>query len=75
MNAATSTVREGELTAELVDASGRAIEGFSASDYQPWHGDSKSQPVRWSGGDVCPVDYAAVRFSLQRSRLYGFAFE
>ena len=75
LNAATSTVKEGELTAELVDASGNVIEGFSASDYQPWHGDSKSQPVRWTGGDVCPVDNAAVRFSLQRSRLYGFAFE
>ena len=75
LNAATSTVKEGELTAELVDASGRVIEGFGTSDYQPWHGDSKSQPVRWSGGDVCPVDMAAVRFSVQRSRLYGFAFE
>ena len=75
LNAATSTVKEGELTAELVDASGNVIEGFGSSDYQPWHGDSKSQPVRWSGGDVCPVDMAAVRFSVQRSRLYGFAFE
>ena len=74
LNAATSTVAEGELTAELIDADGNALPGFSRDDYQPWHGDSKAQVARWAGGDTAPRDNVAVRFSIQRSRLYGFAW-
>ena len=74
LNAATSTVAEGELTAELIDADGNALPGFSRDDYEPWHGDSKAQVARWAGGDSAPRDNVAVRFSIQRSRLYGFAW-
>ena len=72
MNAVTSTVGQGELTAELVDSEGRAIEGFGRSEYQAWQGDDKAKILRWSGGNVCPAEHAAVRFYIKRARLYGF---
>ncbi len=75
LNAATSTVAEGELEIELLDGDGSPIEGFTRSDYIAWHGDSKAQPARWTGGDVSPQDHVAARFYVQRSRLYGFAWE
>ena len=75
LNAATSTVSEGELSVELTDPEGKPIEGFTRDDYQPWHGDSKAQQARWTGGDVCPRDDAAARFFIRRARLYGFAWE
>ena len=34
-----------------------------------------SQQARWSGGDTAPRDDLAVRFSVQRSRLYGFVWQ
>ena len=75
LNAATSTVGEGELSVELTDPEGTPIPGFSRADYRPWHGDSKRQPARWSGGDTCPQGYAAARFFLRRARLYGYAWD
>jgi hypothetical protein len=74
LNAATSTVSEGELAVELTDPDGTPIEGFTRADYHQWHGDSTEQPARWSGGDVCPRDDVAVRFFIRRARLYGFAW-
>ena len=74
INAVTATVGEGELTAELLDPEGRPIEGFSRSDYEPWNGDSKAMPVKWAGGEKCPIEYAAVRFYIKRARLYGFGW-
>ena len=75
LNAATSTVSAGSLEVELCGPEGKPIPGFSRSDYVPWHGDSKEQGVRWSGGDTCPRDGVAARFYIQRARLYGFAWE
>ncbi|HJN40028.1 MAG TPA: hypothetical protein QGH28_07605 [Chloroflexota bacterium] len=75
LNAATSTVQEGELIAELVDANGEPVAGFARDDYQAWHGDAKAQPARWSGGDTAPRDDLAVRFFIRRARLYGFGWE
>ncbi len=74
VNAATSTVGPGELAAELLDSEGKAIEGFARADYQAWSGDDKAHTLRWSGGDACPVDHAAVRFYIKRARLYGFGW-
>jgi len=75
LNAATSTVTEGELHAELLDSDGNVVEGFGKDDFIPWRGDSTAAPARWTGGDVCPLDECAVRFHLLRSRLYGYAWE
>ena len=74
LNAATSTVTEGELTVELTDPQGTPITGFTRADYQPWSGDSKKRIARWSGGDTCPREHAAARFFLRRARLYGYAW-
>ena len=74
VNAVTSTVGEGELTAELLDPEGRPIEGFTRSEYQAWSGDAKAKRLRWLGGDACPSEYAAVRFYIKRARLYGFGW-
>ncbi len=75
LNAATSTVSEGDLEVELVDPDGAPIQGFTRADYQAWRGDSKSQPVRWTGGEVAPRDHVAARFFIRQSRLYGYAWE
>ena len=75
LNAATSTVTEGELRAELLDPDGNVVEGFGKDDFIPWQGDSTAAPARWSGGAVCPLEECAVRFHLRRSRLYGYAWE
>ena len=74
LNAATSTVMEGELTAELIDRTGNALPGYTHKDYKRWHGDSKHHIAQWSAGDTAPNDNVAVRFSIQRSRLYGFCW-
>ncbi len=75
LNAATSTVTEGALQAELLDPDGNVVEGFSKDDNIPWHGDSTSATARWTGGSRCPLEECAVRFYLERSRLYGYAWE
>ena len=75
LNAATSTVADGTLQAELLDPDGNVVEGFSRDDYIPWHGDSTSAMARWAGGTRCPLGECAVRFYLERSRLYGYAWE
>ena len=62
------------FAAELIDSEGNPIEGFTRADYQVWHGESKAQTLHWLGGDVCPTDYAAVRFYIKRARLYGFGW-
>jgi len=75
LNAATSTVTEGELQAELLDPDGHVVEGFGTDDFVPWRGDRVAAGARWSGGEACPLEHCAVRFHLRRARLYGFAWE
>ena len=75
VNAATSTVKEGSLQAELLNPDGTPIPGFTRDDFEEWHGDFIAQPLRWSGGATCPVEQTAVRFYIQRARLYGFAWQ
>ena len=43
--------------------------------WKAWHSDSTSAAMRWAGGEVSPIDRCAVRFHLQRSRLYGYTWE
>ena len=76
LNAATSTVTEGELQAELLDPDGNVVEGFGKGRlHSVARADSTAAPARWTGGDVCPLNECAVRFHLLRSRLYGYAWE
>lgn len=75
VNEATSTVREGSLGAELLNPDCTTLPGFTRDNFEEWHGDSTTQALRWSGGAACPVDKAAVRFYIQRARLYGLAWQ
>lgn len=74
VNAATSTVGEGELVAELLDAEGQTTDGSGHAYYPASSGEDKARTLRWSGGAACPVDHAAVRFYVKRARLYGFGW-
>ena len=69
-----ATVKDGVLRAELLDRAGKPVNGFGLDDFDPWRGDAKAAQLRWAGGELCPVDVAAVRFHLRRARLYGFAW-
>jgi hypothetical protein len=50
VNAATSTVREGSLRAELLNPECITLPGFTRDNFEEWHGDSTTQAFRWSGG-------------------------
>ena len=69
-----ATVKDGILRAELLDSMGKPVTGFGLDDLAPWRGDDKAAQLRWTGGELCPIDVAAVRFHLRRARLYGFAW-
>lgn len=65
----------GELRAEVLDASGRGIEGFTLDRSTPVTGNHTRAPLSWSGGASLerlagtPVRF---RFALKRARLYAF---
>lgn len=65
----------GELRAELLDESGRAIPGFSAKDCQPVSGDHHQIQIIWKGGQKAPSAAVRIRFVLQRAFLYGYAWK
>ncbi len=68
----------GELRAELRDAGGKPIPGFTFSDSVPVTGDGLALPVRWRGGaglgriSGTPVCLA---FRLRNAALYSYQFE
>jgi hypothetical protein len=66
------TVGDGQLQAELLDAEGNVIAGYSRDDCQLLRGDQLNATVQWTGGDKCPADTVAVRVYFNRTRLYGF---
>ena len=66
-----STLKQGQLTAELVKG-GKPLRGFARGDCTPLAGNEHSALLRWRGGTRCPADQVQIRFYLQRSRLYGF---
>lgn len=69
------TRREGELRAELLDSSGREIEGFAKESCRPVQGDHLATAMSWKGGEVAPGEAARVRFFLREAFLYGFSSE
>jgi hypothetical protein len=69
------TRRGGKITVEALDAGGRPIEGFGASD--PVHGDELRKTVTWRGNrDVSKLvgKPLVLRFQLKDASLYSFAF-
>lgn len=63
----------GELRLELLDSSGRVIEGFSKEDCSPVSGDQHASLVKWTAGTRMPKNADGVRFYLKRAFLYGFS--
>jgi hypothetical protein len=65
----------GALRAELLDAVGEPIPGFTANDCTPLTGDHHRITFEWRGGTVAPAEAVKTRFVLKRAFLYGFAWE
>ena len=65
----------GELRAELLDAGGTAVPGFTAGDCKAIQGDHRHAQLEWKGGDVAPAAAVKARFVLHRAFLYGFAWQ
>lgn len=65
----------GALRAELLDAAGKPIPGFTAEDCEPLTGDHRRATFKWRGGSVAPEAAVKTRFVLKRAFLYGFAWE
>ena len=65
----------GELRAELLDAQGRAIEGFGAAACEPMASDATRHRLTWKGGrtlDALGDAPVRIRFHLKRGKLYAF---
>lgn len=65
----------GELRAEILDADGKALPTFAASDFTPVTTDRTLQPVKWkTSSDLTPLagKTVRIRFHLTRGRLYSF---
>jgi len=73
-----ATTGAGTLRAELQDAEGNPLPGFTLADSQPAAGDEIAQVLSWSGGpDVGPLAGSPVRilFELDEADLYSFQFQ
>ena len=74
INAATS--KGGEITVEILNAAGRAIDGIGPSD--PFTGDHLRGAVTWPGSDGLVARLrgrpVSLRFNLASAELYSFAF-
>ena len=72
------TSAAGSIRAEIQDAQGKPIEGFSLGDCPPIHGDLIEHTVRWKNGDDVsrlaghPV---RLRFALKDADLYSIRFQ
>lgn len=69
------TKSTGELRAELLDASGQPVPGFTADDCEPVTGDHRRATFKWRGGTTAPSVAVKTRFVLKRAFLYGYAWE
>ena len=77
INARAPESAGGRLTVEVLDAHGRAIEGFGAADCDTFAGDAIRHVVTWGGrSDLARLagDPIALRFGLHNAALYAFRF-
>jgi hypothetical protein len=75
LNVATSAA--GEIRVELQRPDGRAFEGYTLEESQPFYGDALEQPIRWAqGSDVGPLagHSVRVRYALRDADLYAMQF-
>jgi len=66
---------KGELTAEILDAEGRTIPGFSRADCRPMRSNSVRQRITWTGAASFAGKPVRVKFHLRQASLYSFAFD
>src|SRR5205085_5216618 len=66
--------KDGELTAEVIDENGKALEGLSAADCVAVRADGTKQPVTWKAGDLATAAGKPVRFrfALKKAKLFAF---
>jgi hypothetical protein len=65
----------GYIRAELLDADGRVLPGYSLQDCQEVRGDSTAAALRWNENktlEAAPSSGSRIRFRLQNARLYSF---
>lgn len=66
----------GELKVQVLDSSGKTIEGFGYNDFSPVRGDSVAHPLKWKGGSMPPMKGPVrLEFALRRGKLYGFSLK
>lgn len=66
------TVRDGEITAELLDRKQKPIKGFTRRASIPFRGNDKFAYLRWKEAKLSEIDRAHIRLYLKRARLYGY---
>ena len=67
----------GEVRVEIQDSDGKALQGFSAADCDPVHGNHVHEIISWQGDpDVSGLSGKPVqlRFVMRAAKLYGFRF-
>lgn len=69
-------VSKGATRAELQDAGGKALPGFSIDDCTPINGDFVEQAVTWKGGSLAPLAGKPVRLriELNQADIYALQF-
>jgi HEAT repeat protein len=68
---------DGWLKAELLDAAGDVLLGFTLADCRPVTGDSLGHKVTWRGANTLPTGMPAtirIRFTVKDADLYSFRF-
>lgn len=68
--------RGDSIRAELQDAEGKPIPGFSVADCDPIGGDDVRQTVTWSGSSKLPKfdEPVQLRFVLDSAEIFAFQF-
>lgn len=67
------TADQGALRAELLDATGQPLPGYTVADAVPLHGDQVAGQVRWQNQSTLPVGQTVqVRFHLHQAQFYSF---
>jgi hypothetical protein len=72
--AATPGVDEGYLKAELLDADGMPVTGFTRDDCPLLREKHAGLPVKWKGGGTAPAEARQAKFYFKRAFPYGFEF-
>ena len=62
----------GALKAELLDAAGEPMAGYTLDDCVPVTGDHQQVRLTWKGGETMPNGAGKIRFQLHRAFLYGY---